>query len=199
MKLLRTIKRKINSYLNFRTSLRIVFKFEKWHVAQFNQKEYAHWIVNELNKKVEKDNVLDIGCGLGDILKRLRYKNKLGIDIDENVIKAARFISKFRNSSYKSRYVCQNIFDVDIQERFNAIIIVNWIHNIESSTLKLLIEKMYHNNLQNEGYIVFDVIERNKDYKYNHDIEFLIADFNSDYNVYGPFEYGRYIVFLRKG
>lgn len=190
--------KKIAHYLNPRLYLKFIFQFQKWHLSPYSKKKYCHLITAELNKKEKRENVLDLGCGLGDILIRLNYKRKLGIDIDQNVIRAANFLNYFRFLQFgKSKYLCEDIFKLSLAESYDAIIIVNWIHNIDPNELKILFQILYK-NISDSGFLVFDIID-NKDYKFNHNIEFLISDFNSSYYVHGPFEYGRHVVFLKKG
>jgi SAM-dependent methyltransferase len=199
MILLSKALKKITYYLNPRLYLKIIFRFQNWHLSPYSNKKYCHLIIEELNKKEKRESALDLGCGLGDILIRLNYNRKLGIDVDQNVIRAAHFWNYFRFFQFgKSTYICQDIFDQNLEGTYDAIVIVNWIHNIDPKGLKSLFQYLYNNNINDSGYLVFDIID-NKNYKYNHDIEFLIAEFNSSYNVFGPFEYGRYTVFLKKG
>jgi SAM-dependent methyltransferase len=198
MDLFRKMGNKIKYYLNPRLYLWLVFRFEKWHIAPFTGKEYCRVIVSELNKKSARNTVVDLGCGLGDIVSRLRYKNKLGIDIDCNVINAANFLNNFSGKNGESsRYICQNIFEAELEGMYDVVVIVNWIHNIPPSELKALFRQLFTNNLAADGYLVFDVID-NTNYKYNHDIGFLASELSKDYTIYEPFEYGRRIVFLKK-
>ena len=50
---------------------------------------------------------------------------------------------------------------------------LNWIHNIESKVLQKSFSKFINQNLNKNGYLIFDILE-NKSYKYNHDIEYLL-------------------------
>ena len=56
-------------------------------------------VIDEINK-FNFNVVIDVGCGLGNIIKRINAPYRVGIDIDKNIIKAAK--SSMSNSSCES-------------------------------------------------------------------------------------------------
>lgn len=192
------IMNKVKTLLNYKFYLMLIFGFERWHLVKFRDREYAMFLVKALNMLENKSSVLEVGCGLGDILLRLKFSNKTGIDISKNVIQAAKFLSLFKNfNKSKFRYVCQDIRSRKIDGKYNVIILVNWIHNIDSKELKDIFKNLYHQNLMTGGTLVFDIVTSN-DYKYQHNLQYLIEGLNMNYNIHGPFEYGRYLVMCQK-
>ena len=65
------------------------YHFDKWHLSPYEWKEYAQACVQYLNDQNCK-TVVDIGCGLGEILRHIKADKKIGLDLQEEVIMAAR-------------------------------------------------------------------------------------------------------------
>lgn len=65
------------------------YHFDPWHLSPYEWKEYAQACVRYLNTQNCK-TVVDIGCGLGEILRQIKADKKIGLDLQEEVIMAAR-------------------------------------------------------------------------------------------------------------
>ena len=65
------------------------YHFDPWHLSPYEWKEYAQACVRYLNTQNCK-TVVDIGCGLGEILRHIKADKKIGLDLQEEVIMAAR-------------------------------------------------------------------------------------------------------------
>jgi len=158
------IERGINLVLYF------LFRFDYWHVgAAYHLKPYKKQVVDIVNS-ISPDVVVEVGCGLGDILSRTSARNKVGIDLDLNVIKAAKFIHR------KIYFICgslnrlddvvfeSNVSDIDI------LVMCNWLHNVEFNEIK----KSIH-DLQSKvsvKYLLIDVINADVNgYKYKHTLD----------------------------
>ena len=81
--LLKRIKRKLsdkNFYVCFYKRgllwiLHKVYNFNKWHVnAPFECRKYKKVLVSEINKLDIRNNAVEIGGGLGDILSRVKVR-----------------------------------------------------------------------------------------------------------------------------
>ena len=182
----------------FRILLWKVFKFEKWHISLLSQREYAQDIIKFANSK-NINSIVEIGVGLGDIIRNIKASYKLCLDLNKAVLKANKFLSFFNNKgSKKIEFKEFDIFKNNLDSKFDMIIMVNWIHNIEANLLNKRFQKFISSNL-NRGYLVFDVLE-NKDYKYNHNPEELLKDIdNIKVNVSEKvYEYGRRLVYVKK-
>ena len=152
------------------------FKFRnydiyKWHLnGTFFCRSYkikTLEIINNLNPKI----YIDIGCGLGEILSRVKIQSsrKIGYDIDlrlKNLIpilfkKDFQFFTD-ENSLYK--YVRNLDYSKD-----DVIIIsmLNFIHNISESNLIEIIEN-YHKNLGKYFLIIDNIFVDSKVYKFDH-------------------------------
>lgn len=65
------------------------YHFDAWHLSPYEWKEYAQICVRYVNSHSCK-TVVDIGCGLGEILQHIKADTKIGFDLQEEVIMAAR-------------------------------------------------------------------------------------------------------------
>ena len=77
--------------LSYKFPLRLYFKYPKWHDISLIECEYAQQIVKYLNKKQIRGKVLEVGCGMGNILRNLDFEIRIGVDIDNKVLKASAF------------------------------------------------------------------------------------------------------------
>ncbi|WP_288260276.1 hypothetical protein [uncultured Prochlorococcus sp.] len=119
----------------------------------------------------EFDNAIEIGCGLCEIISRINCKQKIAIDLDQNIINACKFIFKDKINLIKG-----SIFDNDLyikefeSKKFsrNILICINWPHEYEfnkfQNAIKLFSIKYKVN------YLIIDLINNNTNnhYKYVH-------------------------------
>ena len=114
------------SYTLYLLVLCVIFKFDNWHArSSAICRKYKHQLITIINDIDGKSCVVEIGCGLGDLLEKIEANQKIGFDLDENVINAAKFINKdisFEKGSFA------NV--VALNENIDVLILVNWIHNI---------------------------------------------------------------------
>jgi SAM-dependent methyltransferase len=172
--------------------IRKYFNYNPWHDSFFSDRPYAQKIVAHLNKRQEKISVLEIGCGTGDILRRLRFKEKYGFDYDSNVLKGLRFLSFFQNNGGKIKTKKFDFNKDQINKTYDVIILVNWIHKIEGKKLKSKIQKYFSENLNIGGELIFDTLSNSK-YEYNHKATTLCTNLNCKIKKLGRFKYGRKI------
>jgi hypothetical protein len=193
------IRKKIRKRLLLycRRLLRMMYKFDKWHTAPLLNKKYAQDIISYCNQQLQRNSYVEIGCGLGDIIRNVRYKEKCGYDIEQNVLNAAKFLARlssqkdilFRVFSFpKDKLTC---------ERCDCIVLVNWIHEIQPEILKENIEKYFYGNLNDNGCIIIDTVQ-DKEYQFNHDIKFLTSKLPCLIEKIGVYERQREVWAIRK-
>lgn len=182
---------RIRIHLVIRKVLKKIFSFDNWHISPLLSRKYAQDLILFLNRFENKESYLEVGCGLGDIIRNVRrnFKKRLGLDIENEVLCAARFLSLLsfqRNITYK-RFA----FPIDqIEGKFDVIVLVNWIHNIEPDILKSKITEYFRNNLQENGLIIIDTVQH-EGYKYNHKVDFLTENILCDVIRIGLYENNR--------
>lgn len=74
---------------------RYYFKFYPFNLIPTQSKQYCIDIINHLIKRQLKRSVVEIGCGLGDILRNIDFEKKLGYDKQIEVLNALNFINRF--------------------------------------------------------------------------------------------------------
>lgn len=178
--------------------LQRIYGFNTWHINPYSKRPYAKAIVSHLNKRSARQSVLEIGCGLGDILRRLDFKNKKGLDREQAVLNAAAFMTKFHNASNGTvSYKIFDLLDDEINGTFEAIIMVNWIHEIPPQILAEKFNTLFTAHLKPGGELIFDVLD-NPDYKYNHSPNELTSGINADLSLIGRYDYNRHVYSARK-
>ena len=117
--------------------MRWIFGFDSWHLSRLSERPYALAIIAFLNSRPEakRQSVVEIGCGLGDILRHLHFRRRLGLDRDPRVLAAARILA-----------IAHRVSDLRLEQfdaphatlsgTFDAIVMVNWIHQIEPERLQ---------------------------------------------------------------
>ncbi len=179
-----------------RILLMLIYRFDWWHTSPLENRKYAIDIIDELNKKLERESIIELGCGLGDIVGNAKYKKKYFYDISVNVLNAAKFLHFFSHRKSINSYRVFDFFRDTLSSnlRFDAIVIVNWIHGYDQIALRKILDKIVCNNLNKKGMIIFDVINDNSAYKYNHAISDLIDIDQFKFKILENYPNGRNIV-----
>lgn len=178
--------------------LKRVFHFEPWHVSSFLDRPYAHSVVDFLNSRPQRTSVVEVGCGLGDILRHLDYKDRLGLDRSQEVLRAARILALI--SPRQRRHTTFQTFDFladDLTGQFDAIVLVNWIHEIDPAALKGAVDKLFTKNLRTNGVIVFDVLD-SPGYRYSHSVEEISGNLPGEIIPLGDFDFSRRVFALQR-
>lgn len=182
----------------FRRVLLFIFKFDKWHINTLTERSYANDIIKHVNSRPENErqSLVEIGCGLGDIIRNAKYRNRLGFDMDANVLKAASFLSRL----YANGTVSFDVFEFPkstLNGKHDVLILVNWIHHIAPEVLRTKLEEYFTNHLNTNGELIIDTVQ-NQGYKYNHSIDFLVANLNCKLVEVNAYEMGRKIFAIKK-
>lgn len=153
--------------ITFLEILRIIFRFDRWHISPIIERKYAQDLVCFLNQlpKIDEMSVAEIGCGLGSIIGRIKSKTKIGYDQELAAIKAARFISQI--SWNKTVFETFNFPSDELSSEIDILIMVNWIHNIPPETIKLGFLNFFDNHIKRTGMLIADSVDY-EGYKYFH-------------------------------
>lgn len=173
-------------------ALRLLFGFDRWHAsAPYTCRPYKQLVV-ELTNALQPTTVVEVGCGLGDIISRVNAVDRFGIDSDSQVIRAARFLHRGRG-----RWIHGDGNRIQLvvpQERkIDCLIMVNWIHNLSCESLSELLLPV----LPRTRYLILDAIDADGpiSYRYKHDFGFLSAVTRKLSESRVPGEPRRFIVF----
>lgn len=180
-----------------RHTLRFLTGFDKWHVSPLGERPYAIDIINYCNSQDNRDYFAEIGCGLGDIVRNVRYINRVGYDMDKKVLIAARMFpvkgGKKKNVVFKEFHFP----DSQLIGKLNVLVLVNWIHHIEPVPLGNKIKQYFNDNISPNGCLIIDTVQ-DPAYRYNHSIEFLTNKLNCSVSLIGSYARQREVWVIKK-
>jgi len=95
--------------------------------------EKSHVVRFPLERGLLKNDILDVGCGSGeiDIIFGMKGYNVCGVDVSPYAIEIAnRHLSKRPELSGKVRFVNGNIEEIDLKDRFNTAIMYHTLEHV---------------------------------------------------------------------
>jgi SAM-dependent methyltransferase len=98
--------------------------------ARYRKKRRYYWdyITRYCNYFMQCDNsVLEIGCGLGNLLADVKGSRKVGIDFSEAMIAEARRLHEGENIEFR----VMDAHDMALEEKFDVIILSNLIGSLQ--------------------------------------------------------------------
>jgi SAM-dependent methyltransferase len=177
--------------VTFRFLLRLLIPFDPWHRAPLAAKDYARGIIDHLNAlpAERRGRVAEIGCGLGDILLNLDFEERLGLDSDPVVLKAAEFV---RRTHFRGRadFAAFSFPDNRLAGSFDAIILTNWPHAVPPEALKTGVLRLFEDSLTPGGCLVIDTVSK-EGYPHRHEAAVLLGDLEGRVELIGAYPCGR--------
>jgi SAM-dependent methyltransferase len=173
-------------------AIRRVFRFDAWHAnSPYACRPYKKRVV-ELANSLRPLTVVEIGCGLGEILSRINAQNRYGLDLDARVIRAARFLHPRRIVwiAGTAAELDQGMAPIEL---IDCLIMVNWIHNLSSEELAATLAPL----LPRTRYLILDSVDQNApaSYRVRHDFAFLTGEATQLAAVRVPDEPRRFLLF----
>jgi SAM-dependent methyltransferase len=117
--------------------------FDAWHAkSPYECRGYKREVV-QLAEGLRPQAVVEIGCGLGEILSRVSDCRRFGFDIDARVVPAARELH-----GAGCRFECAGLADVDKVQRAvgdigaDLLVMVNWPHALPWSELAAQVRRL---------------------------------------------------------
>ena len=156
----------------FLHTLRIFYKFDKWHATAPSCCRPYKKKVAEIIITMNPIHVVEIGCGLGDIGRFLVKKEVkyTGFDLDQGVIRAASFLCRSQKIHFKF-----GSFNEALTEKGDLYLLFNWPHNVEP---KILIDYLKTIFINNSTYVAIDIIhDKTPGYRYYHSFQELSDNF----------------------
>lgn len=156
----------INNYKRFHTLCRHIrlhglykkYGFDKWHFVPVIYKPYIKEIKKYINSTYKNGYVVEIGCGLCDILGGIEATQRLGVDMSIPTLNAAKEL-------HPEVDFLEGTFDDIKGLKIDTLIAVNFTHNISDGDMETYFKNLIVNNSVRR--CVLD--EVTGDYKYKHD------------------------------
>ena len=150
--------------------VRRLLKFDAWHAAApYSCRPYKRQVV-ALANSLHPSTVVEIGCGLGDIVRRISARQRLGFDTDAAVIRAARYLhplgARWIHGDATAVAAC-----LPAGHSIDCLIMVNWIHNLSPEQLAQCVLPL----LPQARHLIVDAIDTDgpASYRFRHDFRFL--------------------------
>jgi ubiquinone/menaquinone biosynthesis C-methylase UbiE len=148
--------------------LQRIYRFHPWHAE-------GSWVVRPYKKAavrlvnaLEPETVVDLGCGLGDMLCRIKAKNRYGIDPDPGAIRAAKLLHPWAAVWVQGDATC--IPQVIKERPIDCLLMSGWIHMISPQQLEEVMQPL----LPRTRYLVVDALTGYcPPHLFRHDFAFL--------------------------
>lgn len=169
--------------------LRSAHGFSAWHLSPVEWRAYAVDLVRNTQAIVDDEHaesVVEIGCGLGGILARIRASVRVGYDTDEEVLAGARELYpglEFRAGSFE-----------EVSEReIGVAIAVNFMHLIPPESLDPQL-RGFVNRCEPRHLFVDEV-----GYRHEHDFDDLLSPHYTREWTSREYPHGRRVIRYRRG
>ena len=132
-------------------------KIEMWHFTQLaSAQAYQKEVIEIVNSRYPRKEVIDIGCGIGFLSRKLNFTKYTGLDNSEATVKLARSLSKDINVVFTKKSA-MDIENFEISPN-SVILSLNFLHcfsleEINSFFLKIL-------NMSISATLIFDIPNR---------------------------------------
>ena len=115
----------------------------KWHLnATYEARAYKNKVIKLCNS-FQTNNVIEIGCGIGEIISRLKAPLKYGLDVNKETLMLCKRINK-NVKTIQTDIIANNndlleiMLSID-KDQTILLVMVNWLHDYsESKVLKML-------------------------------------------------------------
>lgn len=149
-----------------------IFGFDEWHLSTGDERPYAKDVIRYINSTLKKNPqhkkkyVIEVGCGLGEIVSEIQVpnRNKIGFDISSKVIRGARVAHPFMRFKVGS---FQQITKMNI----SFLICVDFMFELNYEELENNLYSVVKNN--SVEYVVLDKVS-SPPYRYAHDYDTLM-------------------------
>lgn len=106
--------------------------------------------------------VIEVGCGVGEILGRVNAPQKFGLDLDKDTLLLCKRLNKniktFQSDIIRNQQKLLEIINSIDKEETVLIIMVNWLHAYSETKVKKIIENLL--SLDRKIIIIADIYKR---------------------------------------
>lgn len=153
-------------------SIRQFFGFNAWHCSgTFSCRAYKQRVVDLANQLAPR-RVVDIGCGLGEVLVRINAKDRIGFDVDSRVVRAAQWLHGSKAAFFTASLEENEKIANSTGEAADVLIMVNWIHELPPQDLIRMLNALLA-RIKIRFLIVDGIFPDIPGYRYHHGIDVL--------------------------
>jgi len=153
-------------------------KIYKWHLrGTFRCRKYKT-ISLEIINSLKPDLYIDVGCGLGEILSKVKLNSryKIGYDIDSNLEKCIAKLFKNQFIFFKKeKELFEYISKIKKIDSFIVISMLNFAHNLTKQEVEKIIKK-YRKKIGPFILLIDSIYSKEPIYKFNHHHHFFNHD-----------------------
>ena len=140
----------------------IGLRVPKWHLnATFQARKYKSKVI-KISNMYESNFVVEVGCGVGEILGRVNAPHKFGIDLDKDTLLLCKRLNNkiktFQLDIMINQQKLLEIINLIDKEETVLIIMVNWLHAYSEKKVKKTIENLL--SLNRKIIIIADIYKR---------------------------------------
>jgi hypothetical protein len=170
-----------------RVMLMVFFDFEPWAIGKGDNRDYIVGIRKYLNNlpNINKMSVLELGSGLGDIIRYINCGEKMVTDRHVGLLRANKLLSFFKNIGSKPNYKSFFFGKDELFGKYDIVIMTNFCQGIHFDIVRNHINKFFETNLKKKGRIIIDVYEKGM---YVHNIGLLFQEQSCRIKKFGNFQ-----------
>lgn len=165
------------------------YHFDEWHISPYELREYAQKVAEYIASR-QAETVVDIGCGLGEILRHVgKDRKRIGFDLSQEVITAARTFGE------DIEYHVGSFDSVEIPGCVDYLITLGFMHGSREDTWRDCYHKIAEKN--DIRHFVVDTLPETENSHYLDFTKILPANYKRIERM-GPYLSGRYIEIYEK-
>ena len=137
-------------------------KVPKWHLNATFESRYYKRMVIKISNMYKANFVIEIGCGIGEILGRLNASQKYGFDINKDTLILCKRLNKniktIHNDIMSNNQKILEIINSSEKDETILIIMVNWLHEYSEFKVKKMLESIL--SIKRNIIVIADIYQR---------------------------------------
>ena len=137
-------------------------KVPKWHLNATFESRYYKRMVIKISNIYKANFVIEIGCGIGEILGRLNASQKYGFDINKDTLILCKRLNKniktIHNDIMSNNQKILEIINSSEKDETILIIMVNWLHEYSEIKVKKMLESIL--SIKRNIIVIADIYQR---------------------------------------
>jgi len=104
------------------------YGFNSWHISPYELREYAQVVAKYVSEQDCEDKlVVDVGCGMGEVISNIKQSNRFGYDLDDVVIGLAPSVHNKEKVEYRCGSFDELCKDFDAGTKISYLITLGFM------------------------------------------------------------------------